>query len=419
MGVFQAPENFEKVFSQLSTPPIIVNDYLEVSEEDRDAMNRLLYTNYTSDLLDNIPTCGCGKIIGEMNIGVICHECGKEVRSIVDEDIEALLWMRAPDGVAALINPTFWIMMSKYFTVSGFNIIQWITDTSYKPSVKTPPIMDAVIQAGIQRGLNNFVENFDEIIGKLFDLKKKKNETPTLQTMIAMYRDCIFTSHLPLPNKSLLVVESNNMGTYVDPIVIGAIDAIRNMVGIDSELACVSTRTKENRTVRSLVQLSGYIDEFTRTSSGFAKKKGVFRKHVYGSRLHWTFRAVISSLTDVHKYDEIHISWGIGVSVFRTHLANKLFKRGFTANQIAGFLNEYAQKYHPLLDELFKELIAEAPGRGISCIMQRNPSLKRASAQHVYIVKVNTDVEVPTVFMSILAVRGLNADYDGKQNCCQ
>jgi hypothetical protein len=47
--------------------------------------------------------------------------------------------------------------------------------------------------------------------------------------------------------------------------------------------------------------------------------------------------------------------------------------------------------------------------------MQRNPSLERGSAQLVYITKVKTVVEIPTVSISILDVKGLNADFDGDQ----
>ena len=165
---------------------------------------------------------------------------------------------------------------------------------------------------------------------------------------------------------------------------------------------------KQNRVVKALCELSEFYEGIYKTT--FAKKTGIFRKHVFGSRAHFSFRAVISSLTGEHRYDEIHIPWGIGVSVFRIHLANKLKRRGFTPNQTFQILSEYAQRYHPLLDELFEELIRETPGgRGLSCTQQRNPSLKRGSAQAVYITHVKKDPSIPTVSISILSVKGMNA----------
>jgi hypothetical protein len=119
---------------------------------------------------------------------------------------------------------------------------------------------------------------------------------------------------------------------------------------------------------------------------------------------------VISSITNRHRYDEIHIPWGIGISVFRLHLVNKLSKLGYMPNQAIQLLNASAQSYNVLLDKLFKEIIAEsANGYGISVVEQRNPSLERGSAQLVYITQVKEYVKIPTVSISILVVKGLNA----------
>jgi hypothetical protein len=305
--------------------------------------------------------------------------------------------------------------------------------------------MEQVQELNIPRGYNNFVEHFDEIVDALFDLKgfrstgakmvsggfldrlwtkvgnliarvlnmKPKKEIDPLHLLIKTQRDCVFSQYLPLPNRALLVIEETNVGTYVDPIVTGAVDAIRTIVGIDSPLSSFSVRTKENRTVKALAQIAEFNDELARTT--LAKKEGIFRKHVFGTRSHFSFRGVISSLTDTHEYDEIHIPWGIGVSLLELHLMGKLLRRGYTPNEARAFLYEHAQKYHPLLDELFQLLISECPYKGLPVVFQRNPSLERGSAQAMFITKVKTDVEIPTVSLSILSVVGFNADFDGDQ----
>jgi hypothetical protein len=122
---------------------------------------------------------------------------------------------------------------------------------------------------------------------------------------------------------------------------------------------------------------------------------------------------VISSITEPHEYDEIHIPWGIATSVLRIHVLNKLLKRGYDVNRAIEFINVHAQKYNKELDDVFKELIAESPNRGIETISQRNPSLERGSVQLTRITKVKTDPNIPTVSISILIVKGLNADFDG------
>lgn len=367
----------------------------------------MIYTKYATDLLSNLPTCECGEIVGEHNVGVKCLNCNTEVASPLEQDLEPLLWMRAPNGVKALINPTVWTMLSEKFTRSGFDIVRWLTETTYKPAVRTPAIMEAVHALKIDRGYNNFVENFDAIIAALFELKgfkARKGEDDELQILLREYRHCVFSKYLPLPNRLLLVVEDTNVGTYVDPTVVGAVDAIQTIRGLDTPLATYSVRTKENRTIKTIAHLAEFYDNLNRAT--LAKKEGIFRKHVYGTRSHFSFRAVISSITDRHEYDELHIPWGIGVSALRLHLMNKLLRRGYTPNSAMSFLNEHAQKYHPLLDELFKLLIEECPYKGIPVVFQRNPSLERGSAQRMFVTKVKTDVNIPTVSLSILAVVG-------------
>lgn len=425
MGVYLELVNFDNLFfNKARVAPVIINDFSEQTEDDKDRFNKMIYTKYsTDDLLSNLPTCECGEIAGEHNVGVLCPNCNTACQSPLEQDLEPLVWMRSPIGVKKLINPIVWTMLNDKFRRSGFEIIRWICDTTYKPQVKAPAIMETIQSIpGLERGYNNFIDNFDRITDALFELRifKKPKTIDPLQRLIKEQRDCVFSDYLPLPNRSLLVIEESNVGTYVDPIVTGAVDAIRTMVSIDSPLSSHSTRTKENRTVKTIAQLSEFYDGLYRTT--LAKKEGIFRKHVYGTRSHFSFRAVISSLTDAHDYDELHIPWGIGVSVLRIHLMNKLIRRGYTPNHAIAFLNEHAQKYHPLLDELFRLLIAESKWRtatsgknGIPVVFQRNPSLERGSAQAMLVTHVKTDSNIPTVSLSILSVVGFNADFDGDQ----
>jgi hypothetical protein len=422
VGIYLSIVQHDKEFHENTKRlPIIINDFAETSEAEKEAFNRKIFTQYdNTDLLSNLPSCECPEdtgLNGEHLLGVTCPICQSKVKSPMEQNLESIVWMRAPKGVAALINPVIWNMLSTRFTKKGYNFIHWLCDTSYKPTARVvPPELTEVINMGFPRGLNNFVANFDAIMVAFFKAKAfrvKKDEEDDLQQLLVKYRDRIFSQYLPLPNRSLLVIEKTNVGTYIDPIVTGAVDAIQTMVSIDSMLSNYSIRSKENRTIKTIVQLSAFYDDIC--SKSLAKKEGLFRKHVFGTRSHFSFRGVISSSTDQHGYDELALSWGIGVSVFRLHLFNKLFRRGFTPNEAIALLNHHAQIYHPMLDELFKELIAEAPGKGIHCVFQRNPSLERGSAQAMYITSVKTDPTDPTISLSILSVVGLNADFDGDQ----
>jgi hypothetical protein len=420
----------DEVFKHyLSKDPIVINDLSNVTETDRERNDGLIFTKYdliNSDLLSNIPSCECGCTIGADKLGdafippVVCNICNTPVRALHDGDLEPLIWVRAPEGVDALMNPIIWTMLSdqKGFEKGSFDVMRWICDTTYRPQgIKEPPVIDILRSEQIPRGYNNFVRNFDDIMHFMFNLKYYRKKLDPLKQLIAENRDRIFSKHLPLPNRSILVLEETSMGTYVDATAPVAVNAIRLMVGIDHPLSIFSERVKENRTIKMLSENSMFYDEYWRNV--LAKKEGTFRKHVYGTRSHFSFRAVISSLTEWHRYDEVHIPWGIGIASLELHLKKLLMREGMTPWEAEEFISAHTSKYHPKLDAMFQELIARAPsGRGICITLQRNPSLGRASCQTVYVTKVKPQVEIPTISMSILIVKGFNADFDGDQLNC-
>lgn len=419
MGTNLTIVDFNEEFATLSGPaPTIINDIQAFSEEKIDALNKLMYTTYSGDQLSNIPTCDCGDIQGEYNLGVFCEVCRTTVQSVLDQDLKPRTWIRAPIGVKALVNPKIWTMLKNHFKIGNFHFINWLCDTNYQASytgqmsASIRNVISIIESMNIQRGFNYFVDNFDDIIQKLFTIhqfKPKKGERNSLLQLLVEHRHKVFTQYLPIPHRSLLVVEETDVGVFVDPITTKAIDAIRTLAGIDSELNTYAVRTKENRTVKAIDGISSFSDDIVKET--MASKEGTFRKHVFATRSHFGFRAVISSITDAHRHDQIYISWGVATCVFRLHLINKLYKRGYTPNEAIKLINSHARTYNPLLDELFKEIINEAPsGKGVACTLNRNPSLGRGSIQKVFIAKVKPDPGDQTISISILIVRPLNAD---------
>ena len=411
MPIIQELVEFDKMVAQLRHPPIIVNDLVNATDEEKSKIRDMITTRYQSDMLSILPTCQCGKSKGEFAIGTTCGHCHTIVRSVVDEDIEPIVWFRAPEGVSKLMSPIVWVMLKNRFRKSGFNIIQWLCDTTYRPTVKQPKVINDLIEMNIQRGYNYFVENFDTIMAMLFnmrDFKLKRGQVDYLFKLITDYRHCIFSEYLPLPNKSLLVIEKTNVGIYIDPTIIGAIDAIEMIVNIDSKLSEYTVRVKENRTVKALVKISEFYESFFKVN--LSGKGGVYRKHIFGSRTHFSFRAVITSLTDAHQYDEIHVPWGVAVTALRPLVMNRLLRIGYSHNDAIGLMYGHVEKYSPILDNIFDELIKNSPNNGISCILQRNPSLLQGSAQLVRITKVKKDPADHTVAMSILICVAFNAD---------
>lgn len=397
---------------------MIINDFDNTSIEQRKIFDKIIYTEYdNADLLSNVPTCECGALYGQHAENLTCKICRTRVESPLEQDLEPLVWMRSPNGVAPLMNTAAWSMTCKRFERQGYNFIRHFADRDYRPNVKDPDALAEVESWGIRRGYNSFYENFDILMNLFFESKHfrlKKGERDDFRILYETQRNAFFSNFLPLPNRSALVIENTNVGKYVDNTIPGIIDAIHTMVGIDTPMKSATIRVKENRAIKTIIQLQEFAEQTIRNK--LAKKPGIFRKHIYGTRTHFSFRAVISSNTDVHDYDELHLPWGLAINLLNLHLRNKLMnKHGMTPNEALGFLLEHSLKYHPLIDQLFKELIDECPYKGLPVIFQRNPSLERGSIQAMFVTKIKPDASVTTVSLSILAVVGFNADFDGDQ----
>lgn len=400
----------DEKFAQLTRPPIIVNHLDVETSEGRELLQSLLYTRYEGDSLNVLPTCDCGEFKGNYLKGVYHKACNSVVQSVTERALESTLWIECPKGVTALINPAVWTILSNSFTTSGCNILEWLCNPQYQPPGNVPEILSRVEALELPRGYNAFHDHFDEIMEVLFRNKIPKGvirQQEDLWLFIQQNRDKIFSKYLPIPSKIGFILESNSVISYADLTMTLAIDALKTIASIENSVKPLTQRGRESRTLKAITQLSKYYVEFA--GSTLSGKPGIFRKHVFGGRPHWTGRAVITSISEPHDYEELHLPWSLAVQLFKVHLSNKLLKRGYTPLEIQRLYAQYTNAYHPVLDELFKELIKEAPnGLGIPCIFQRNPSLARASAQRFYIRKVKTDPEINSVSLSVLVLSGPN-----------
>lgn len=374
MGVSRVLINQEDLFHSMTGVSVIVNNFNVNSQEDKEKLNDLIMTKYDGDSLDVLPSCDCGKVTGDYNVGVTCTNCNTVCYSVTEKPLESVLWITTPNGIEKLINPDAWILFSKRFTFNGHNLIEWLCNPYYKINGDiTPPKITQLKKLNPPRGLNNFVKYFDDIMNLLITnklIQNSNNDKELFIEFIKQYRDSIFTQYVPIPSKLAFITEDTPTGKYVDLSMAPAVDAIRTISSIENSPNNVSIKRKESACVKAISKLATYYQDFS--SKQLGSKYGWFRKHIFGSRLHFSFRSVIASISDNHDYDEIHMPWSMSVMVFEAHLISKLLKRGFTPNDALGFLREHTLKYHPLLEELFTELINEGPGNKIPILFQRN-----------------------------------------------
>lgn len=420
MAIYQRLISFDDVLAKLSTPPLIINDLSMFTEADRAKVRDTIATRFDSDTFSSIPECMCGETAGVDSLGEICHECGTEVKHSINENADPICWFRAPgpskkeEGVLALVNPVVWIMLKNRFTKSGFDLISWLTDTTYRSKKEPPPFLEKIKARGITRGYNNFVRNFDEIFNFIIELrefkKKSKDQNDELYDLIHEQRDAVFSKYLPLPNKSILILQMTNSGIYADTSIALAIDAIEGVAGLDVDEVNLSLRLKENRTSRTLSKLQDFYIKYLKNI--YEQKQGYLRKHLAATRSHFCVRAVVCSLTDGSWHDEVHASWQDGLALFRHHLVGKLLRRGFRHNDAVGLIVGHINRYNPLLHELLNELIDESGG-GIPVTEQRPPTLKQGSCKLKFITKFKSNVNDKTWNTSDHTVKASNTDFDG------
>lgn len=411
--------DLDNVYRKLKTNPIIINDLANITDKERQKINDLIRVTYNSDLLKSVASCPCDTIVGEHRIGEICPECGNACAPPIEQELDPIVWMRAPRGVRALLNPTVYAMLSARFTKGGHDIIRWICDSDYQSKRKPIKEIEILESMGFKRSYNWFVDNFDKIMQTLFTMPKlaRKPSDPgngyqqsqDLYALLQTHRDRIFSKYLPLPNRSLFIIEKTDSNSVVDNSVVGVLDAIHTITSIDHELTMIKQSTRENRTFRTIAGIAAFGDSWTAASLG--EKPGLARRHMFGTRANFSIRTVVTSITEPHEYDELHIPWGAAIGAFRFHLINMLEKLDYTVNEALALLNKYANKYSPLIDSLFKQLIDATPNKGIPATLGRNPSLARGSMYQVRITKVKTDVADPTSSFSILVITAPNADF--------
>lgn len=420
MGIYRELVDHNQQFHASPVRPFVVNDFDNTSEDSRLQLNNMIYTTHDGDVLSDNSSCQQGCTKGHVNEQLICPHCGTKVESRALERIQTTLFLRKPDGIEALMNLNVWSMLERIFSTNTFSYIQWITNTAYNPH-KRPidrirAIESRMAETGMEKGYNNFVRNFTWWYDTLAEIvcrdRKKRDEARELWDVIQLYpRNIIFPDYLPFPNRMMIVLEETNSGGFTQLSNTDAVDAIQSVCGIDLPERFIPLGMKENRIAKFMVKMHAF--QTSQNDEILKPKQGLCRKQVYGSRDLLSFRAVVESITEPHRYNECHIPWSIGVVLFRQYLYNKLDKRGYTPREAKVLLDEHTKLYHPLIDELFKEIIAEAGG-AMPFLLQRNPSLGRGSILFLGITKVKTNVTEPTISISILVVKSLNADFDGK-----
>jgi len=388
---------------------IMLND-LKLEES---GIKDLIYSTY-DDEISLIPQCSCGHYAKGYLLDRICPVCGTPVVDM-SSSIDPILWVRKFDDELPFVNPKFWVDLTKLINTK-VDSLRWLSDSSYNPP-KVPPVLHNIKELIGGREYINVINNLEKIIIYLkhnsqFKAFNKQMKLEKLHKYFIKKKDDIFSTNLPLINKKLFVVENTNKGNYTNLLLADIIDLA--LLAITTNTDVNATKKKLGRNTAKLISLSAnlYVDY---VKNFVSKKGGLSRKNIFGTRAHFTFRTVISTLRSEFEYDTIHVPWDIGLTTFRPHVLNKLYALGYNHKDASALVYESTFNYNEVIDKILQELIDESPYKGIPVLANRNPSLGVGSIVKVFITRFKTNVHDHTTGFPLPLMPSLNADVDGDE----
>ena len=404
MAVIQKYIQLDDLYSVTSNKIILNNMQLS-----SDNIKEHIYTAYDSEI-SMIPSCECGYYKNGYLQGKICPKCDTEVVATFD-NVQPMLWVHKFADDLKFINPKFWADLSGVISTK-MDGLRWLSDTSYNPPTIPPVLLGLKAIIG-GRSYKNVSDNIERIIVFLlhngyFKTMSKQTKLIALLELYKTDKDKMFSDNVPLINKKLFVMENTNKGNYSSILLADIIDLALLAVSTANDVATTPKRLETN-TAKLISKSAELFGNYVRDL--ISKKGGVIRKQIYGSRAHFTFRTVVSSLRPKFDYDTIHVPWSILCSTFRPHVYSKLRKRGYNHKEADKILIRGVFTYSKELDDIGKELIKEASGKGICVLANRNPSLMQSSIIMTYITRFKTDVEETSTDISILIAAGMNMDF--------
>lgn len=372
MGITQYLSNNDDLFNSVKKETtIVVNDINAlIDNTSSNAVNEELYTIYNKNYVENLPTCNCGNYKSKFREGRTCPKCHTICKE--EKGSKPVIWIRAFDRMP-FINTTFWSMV-RYSIDRRFDVLRYLSDTSYNPTKKPEYIHGLLALVGNKRSYPNMLNNFIKIIEYIKNVSKFKRDTHLLQTLndiISIWEDKrgdIFSKHLPIHNKKLFVMEATNKGRFINLLVSTTIDVVNGWLLSNDDL---SENKMSNLTAKTISMLSesdrGIVKDY------IAGKKKLLRKHVFGFRVPLSFRGTITSIPRPHKYDEIEIPYNIGVTAFKPMIMNILVNRyNMTFMDAQRHIYAHVNTVSPLISEILDIMVEESPYKGIPVMMQRN-----------------------------------------------
>ncbi len=389
-------------------------DLLKVSPE---VLDNITITEFHNKIVPMSPRCLCGSVVGGSYIGDTCFHCNTKVTQFLGTH-KPTVWITANDS-KKFIAPQYWVMLNDIIKQSKFDSMAWLTNVRYKSNLEIPNILLAMVNdiPGFTRKYSWVINNLRLILNYLLNsqqLYSKRDRIRVLIQLLETSPETILSSHIPLPNKSLFLIEDVGFSTKKTSLATGMIKSL----ALNYREAVESNRDSDLMLSRLMTELSAvYVSHVNEL---LASKRKVIRANIFGMKVPGSFRTVMIPISGPHRYDDFIMPWTLAVMVFRPMLVGRLVLKNKlryldVCKQLDDALFNYDKMIHAELLGILEDA-KKVTGQGIPISMNRNPSQYRGSILLLYIVGFKIDPFDFSSEYSQLLCASLNGDFDGDEH---
>lgn len=345
--------------------------------------------------------CECGLTMGAKYQDTVCPKCKTKVTYIGD-DFEYYGYLILDNY--HIIQPIMYLKLASFIGAKVFdNIIKIQVDKDADGNIieKEAPKNEPFF--GI--GLIGFKQRFYEILE--FYRKKKKNKLDMYEDIVKNIK-YVFTKSIPVYTIHLRPIKISNGEFNYDEA-----NAIYNIL---SKNVHTLNKNKYDRNHKRTSQFlyniqTNFIELYKIQLDSLRQKTGDLRS-VFGGRYNFTARAVI--IPRPSRVDELTLPYEALAELLRQRIINILVKTNSIYPNDANTIWEKAKNSETshertIIKNIINNIIKNS-GRGISIILNRNPTIEFGSIQHFYVTGISSGYYIGTP-LQILPF--FAADFDG------
>lgn len=351
--------------------------------------------------------CSCGATISRFMQGQKCPICGTEVK-FLDDNFDYFGWIVLKEPYH-IIHPSMYMMLSSFI---GGEIFNNIISPNFKKDEDGNPLKNVKIPKnepyyGI--GMIEFKNNFDEIMNFYKNKNSSKPAKIDLYDDIMENKDIVFARSIPVFTTILRPYRLDGEDLHYE-----GTNAIYKMMASIAEKINNDT-LRMNRKIKNKnallydmqIKIKELYEEINQILSG---KKGIVRQ-LYGGRFNFTARSVIVPDPKLRP-DQIKLSYPCLCGLLNQRIINVLTKsHGMRYHEAYMYVDKHTDDIDPLIVNILNSFISyDCEGKGIPCIINRNPTITYGGIIQCYCVGISYGY---TMQMPLTVLDGLNADFDG------